>query len=37
MATLSMETPPGLVEVMEYGMGQFQLVSVSSMNLLFVW
>ncbi len=37
LATLSMETPPGLVGVMECGVGSLQLVSVSGMNfVLFV-
>ncbi len=35
LASLSMETPPGLVRVMECGVGQLQLVSVSG-NCLFV-
>ncbi len=37
LATLSMEAAPGLVEVMECGVGLLQLVSVSGMNfVLFV-
>ncbi len=37
LATLSMEAPPGLVGVMECGMGQLHLVCVSGMNsVLFV-
>ena len=37
LATLSMEVPPGLVGVMECGVGQLQLVSVNRMDfVLFV-
>ncbi len=37
LATLLMEATPGLVGVMECGVGQLQLVSVSGMNfVLFV-
>ncbi len=37
LATISMESPPGLVGVMECGVGQLQFVSVSGMNfVLFV-
>ncbi len=38
LATLSMEAAPGLVGVMECGVGQLQLVSVSGMDfVLFVY
>ena len=33
LATLSMEAPPGLVGVMESGVGQLQLVKVSCNSL----
>ena len=33
LATLSLETPPGLVGVMECGVGQLQFVSVSGIKL----